>query len=380
MAKKKGATRTDEGVSEEMIDSQAQIRESVDQREEMLESILQGRFKDLEKDEVDLDAMKKGDEEEPPGEAETEEGVSHETSEELSDEEEAPAEEEAEKEETEDQEEEEEPTEELVVDGEKKPVPLSKIVDAGRRALQKQLAADKALEEAKAQRREAEKLLADARASVETAKEEEAGDEERRKGDRKTGSRLPRDRAREIVEKLQYGETEEAVDALEEILDVVPEGKAPGTVDLEEVSQKVRDEIVNQQINDNFYRPVDQGGFVDIDDREDPNDPQDTGLKFGVFQKLVMRRLDQGEPHNWDTYRSAAIEARGLFAGETPKETPREDGFDEKKKKKREATDSIKGVSAKETATETGEDVEQTIAQAHAQAIEETRKARGQPF
>lgn len=101
-------------------------------------------------------------------------------------------------------------TEKLKIDGQEQEVELDKIMDAGRRALQKELAADKRLEEATQARAEAERL----RQSVEETLAKLPKEEQPKKTDKEMV--LAKDGLRDIVKKIQYGSEDEAAEALAE--------------------------------------------------------------------------------------------------------------------------------------------------------------------
>lgn len=99
-------------------------------------------------------------------------------------------------------------TEKLKIDGQEQDVDVDRIMDAGRRALQKELAADKRLEEASKAREEAERLRAEAAAAAtrQPAPEKRSPQE----------MIVAKEELKAIVQKIQYGSEDEAAEALAE--------------------------------------------------------------------------------------------------------------------------------------------------------------------
>ena len=97
--------------------------------------------------------------------------------------------------------------EKLKIDGQEQEVEVSKILEAGRRALQKDMAADKRLEEATRAREEAERLRLKMEQTLAQAQPVE------KKPDPQA-SILAKEDLRGIVHKIQYGSEEEAAQAL----------------------------------------------------------------------------------------------------------------------------------------------------------------------
>lgn len=100
-------------------------------------------------------------------------------------------------------------TEKLKIDGQEQDVETAKIMEAGRRALQKEMASDRRLEEATKAREEAQRLLKVAEQAVANAQAAPVKKTEQEMIVAKEG-------LREIVKKIQYGSEEEAAQALEE--------------------------------------------------------------------------------------------------------------------------------------------------------------------
>ena len=108
----------------------------------------------------------------------------------------------------------------LTIDGKKVEVEKSKVYETGKRALQKDLTADKRLEEATQLRNEAQTLLED-------TKNQDAEQTEK---------------VAAIADKLQFGEKEEGPGAVQELIDLT-QGQQPDPKQIaDEVTQRVNDQ------------------------------------------------------------------------------------------------------------------------------------------
>ena len=279
---------TDKGVS----------KETTDPRDELVNSILaKNRAEDEEYDEYMADA----DQEENPDEIEDKEPVEEPAGEEPADEK---------------PEEPQEQMVEVVVDGEKKKVPLSEIVDAGKRTLQKESAADKRLEEAT-------KLLKEAK-EVSTQEEQPPVED----------AEKPLEVSKDIVQAIQYGTEEEAQKAVQELIKMgqTKESLTPDNIK-SIVAETVRAETNQQAVLRKFSKAKEEGGFADIKE-----DPYLMNMAIGEVNAL----LESGEENTWETYEKAGKKVRDWVS---KFQTTQDTSFETKKEKKRQ-TDTVKGATA----------------------------------
>lgn len=212
---------------------------------------------------------------------------------------------------------------EITVDGEKQTVPLSKIMDAGKRALQKESAADKRLEEAT-------RLLKEAKETKPPP--EEPGDAE-----------APMT-AQEIAEALQYGTAEDAAKAIEQLNNQGRSNNDAATPDKikELVTQTVTETTNTKEIVSRFELPEDQGGYQDV--------IKDPYLREKAIS-IVNEKLASGEPNTWDTYAKAGDEVREWMV----KIGARKPSTIEDKKNKKRSTDTVRAATATKGSTDPGE-------------------------
>lgn len=217
--------------------------------------------------------------------------------------EEEPAEEEEEKEEpAEEVAEEPEDTIEIVVDGEKKTVPLSEIKDAGIRTLQKESAADKRLEEATRANKEAQALLEQAKHTQPSVEQTDVEEEDTR-SDVEDALKSMEEKQRAFTDAIQYGTDEEVKTALEEYETAqrafyrAEMGASQATQpEAEDVVEQVASRLEERQILQKFGQPEDEGGFKDLTD-----DP----VLYNAVSIKVDQLLESGKPNVWDTYKEA---------------------------------------------------------------------------
>lgn len=266
---------------------------------------------------------------------------------------------EPEKKETTAEPEEEPPTEEtvkLVVDGEEKEVPLSQVVDAGTRTLQKESAADKRLEEAT-------KLLKEAKVTV-RAQPPQTEDVDPEKTETIEEEVQPDFDAvqKKLANAIQYGEDDAVEVAISEFRKAISDAPKPKgtTVDEAEITANVIAEVEGKQIMDKFHLPKDEGGFKDLAD-----DLRARALVGAEIDKM----LKDGEPNSWGTYQKAGEEIRKFLGWEkepTPEPEPEPEPdpkLTERIEKKREI-DTIQPATAVTETTlkpETPEEVSETI-------------------
>jgi len=250
---------------------------------------------------------------------------------------------------------------ELVVDGEKRKVPLSKVHDAGIRALQKESAADKRLEEATRIKEEALKLVANVKPSAEQVD-----------ADKVSAEKLGELRNNFIHQNL-YGTEEEAAEAMVEWEKALISfaGTAQPTPSFDPNDLKV---VLKQvTLEERIYAPPEEGGYGDL--MADPILRDQTAL---YVDKLVA--AGEGSLDDFETYRKAGDAMRLIGSTLSPNykapilEKGKAISFEEKKEKKRKI-DNLKSASSKaqieDAEEESGEESASSV-------IAQMRKDRGQ--
>lgn len=135
----------------------------------------------------------------------------------------------------------------IIVDGEKRTVPLSQIVDAGKRTFQKEQTADKRLEEATLIRETAEREVAE-RKKVQTATE-----------------------VSDLAKAIQYGTEEEAAGALQKVMELGRQQATP-QIDQNAITAQVMHQMRINEAIEKTALPPEEGGFADIIADPDLND------------------------------------------------------------------------------------------------------------
>lgn len=260
----------------------------------------------------------------------------------------------------------------LIIDGEQKKVPKSQIYDTGKRALQKELAADKRLEEASRLKKQAEEMLNEARQKTESPSKTEEGAPAKTQEERDAAFKEKR---AALIHAIQYGEEEEASKAIDDLFtslqgtsQAIPEDKIKEQVEkaLEDRENKRKQEAA-EQIRQKFFAPADQGGFGDIWMR---------GREYqDAINKAINKRLENKEPNSWETYEAAGKEVRASFEQKEQPQT--EIKLDEERRKKKKDTDTVKPAKVKEQTPQPTEQ-EQNEDDARKAALNEIAKARGQ--
>ncbi len=252
----------------------------------------------------------------------------------------------------------EEEVEVIKVDGQEQKVPKSKIYEAGKRALQKETAADQRLEEATRLFKEAQALHTKLNTESPVASPEK---------------KAPQIDAESLADKLQYGNKTDAAEAIREIVEATGRSQqqvATQTQNLSPeqlssyVSQAVAERMAFQTAMDRFQQPPDQGGYADL-----WNEP--------VLRDLVMKKeaelREKGDKRPyWEVFQEAGNSVRDWtkkLTGSTP--TGGAD-FTQKREQKRTIT-VVEGAGAK--AASQKETPKPLTPQ---EVIAEMRKARGQ--
>ena len=248
----------------------------------------------------------------------------------------------------------------IIVDGEKREVPLSEVKDAGIRTLQKESAADSRLEEAT-------KLLKDAKKVVKLPikKEEDTATietvEERK-------SRLAKLRS-EMIHATQYGSEEEAAIAVEKWEEAIqtPAAQQATAITTEDVKNIINTVNLESRIN----ASPEQGGYSDL-----MNNPILRAQTGALVDNLV--ESGKGSYNSFETYKQAGDAIRLIGSTLDPEYKAPEikkssDTFEQKREKKK-SIDVIPTASQKAPIASEKEDREQTASE----VIAEMRKQRGQ--
>jgi hypothetical protein len=217
----------------------------------------------------------------------------------------------------------EDQTVEIVVDGKKTTVLLSKIIDAGKRTLQKDSAADQRLEEATRLLREAKEIAAKAPVKPDPKPKSGPTDEE-----------LKQLRA-DYVRATQYGTEEEAVAAMEKWEKAVKRISAPPATETI-TKDDIRSTIVAVKLEDQVNAPPDEGGYADL-----MANPILKAHTAAVVDSLVEQ--GKGSYGSFETYKRAGDAVRLIGSTLDPEyEAPAisdsdepADSFEKKRKKKK---------------------------------------------
>ena len=246
-----------------------------------------------------------------------------------------------------------EETRTLTIDGVEQEVPLSQIEDAGTRALQKDMAADRRLEEATRLLQQAQAARQSGQLSTPDAARTVA---EANQADKK--------RVAELLDAIRYGEEAEAEAALQEVITT----RSAGGASKEEIIASVRQELAQNAIRARLYQSPEDGGFKDLMD-----DPKLYQLARLEIDELVSKGATY---EDWTTYQKAgeAVRAWANKSGVSASPVGKGNGNTlESKQLKKKNIDVVKSVQAKTKPTPDDNEpvpVQQTIA--------EMAKARGQ--
>lgn len=225
-----------------------------------------------------------------------------------------------------------EPKEKLVIDGQEQEVPLSKIMDAGKRALQKDLAADKRLEEATKLLRRAEEIAS----QVPPGKGAQSTEDP-------TKSDADRTQLRELLKAIRYGSDEEAEVAFEKAVGGAGSAKGP---DVNDILTTVETRLTAKTILSKFAAPPEQGGFADINGDKD--------LKLLAARKVDDLIHSGKSPMDWSTYEEAGNYVRGKF-GKPTASTPPSNGLEQKAARKT-GIDNVQSAGGRVPKTPTPDD------------------------
>ncbi|MEN6440937.1 MAG: hypothetical protein ABFD97_20395 [Syntrophobacter sp.] len=227
-----------------------------------------------------------------------------------------------------------EPKEKLVIDGQEQEVPLSKILDAGKRALQKDLAADKRLEEATKLLRRAEEIAS----QVPPGKGAQSTDDPPKSDADKT-------QLRELLKAIRYGNDDEAETAFEKAIGGAGSAKSP---DVNEILTTVETRLAGKTILSKFAQPADQGGFADID--------ADPDLKLLAARKVDDLIRSGKSALEWSTYEEAGNYVRGKFGKAPTALAEQSNNALEEKAKRKGRIDNIPSAGGRVPKTPTPDD------------------------
>jgi hypothetical protein len=331
---------TDKGVSDETTETDEEKEEKIigTGHADELENIVVSREQQFEKD----SGVKLEREDEETGEvtetdAETEETT--ETTEEKTDKTEVKKEDDADETATDKEE------VEIVVNGEKKTVPLSEVKDAGIRALQKESAADKRLEEATKLLKEAKEVKTE-QPSDEDAETEETEETDSSAEDAEKDLAKKREAYRDAI---QYGTDEEVDEALieyekaQKTAFLAASGASQDATQSNMSVDEVADKLEEREVIKKFHLPSEEGGFKDLTD-----DP----ILLHASKLKVDELLKDGEPNTWETYRKAGELVRKKYViGSQPEEKPTSDESLEVKKERKREIDNIPAATARTEST-----------------------------
>jgi hypothetical protein len=172
----------------------------------------------------------------------------------------------------------------LTIYGQEKEVTEEEVIEAGKRAMQKQFAADKTLEEASKLKKEVEQLREHIMRSPSQ--------------DRTIEPPKPNANIQQWVSAIRYGTEEEATQAFQQALEAM---KPKESYDPRQVGQIVDQRLSQAQIVQRFSAPPEQGGFGDL-----VTDP----YLFQIATIEAEKLLQSGAPNSWDTYVEAGRKTR----------------------------------------------------------------------
>lgn len=254
----------------------------------------------------------------------------------------------------------------LVIDGVTQKVPKSKIYDTGKRALQKEIAADKKLEDAG---KRAKEILAAAEQEAEKIKGKQRPSDQDAVDDSGALDKDPNldHKLSDWVSKIQYGSEEEGKEALRQIL-MQGRGNTPATqaIKEEDVIEKVEQKLALKEIRKQFTKE-----FSDL--VEDPE-------LYGIVVMRVNAALTGGKPNAWETYQEIGNAVRERYVrhetitteDEKTKTQDKPINLEQRREKKR-SIDTLKPASGRTTTVESPMENPNPSA-----TIAEIRKARHQ--
>jgi hypothetical protein len=247
----------------------------------------------------------------------------------------------------------------IVVDGEEREVPLSQIMDAGKRTLQKESAADRRLEEAT-------RLLNE-------AKQRAAMAQQGPPATRQDAPPAKKPDAKKLLEAIRYAEDDEAEQALNDLLSSMG-GKPAETNGMrrEDVIALAENVMVVKDHMGRFQRPPEDGGFGDI-----AKDPDLYSMAGNLAN--TMRAQGRFDDTNWQHYQQvgeAVRKWRDTFVQRyAPKREPVEDMTAKKERKRSTVSVTPANVKSESSSKPTKTKTHVEIAR---EGIADIMRARGQ--
>lgn len=224
---------------------------------------------------------------------------------------------------------------ELIIDGEKKTMPRSKVISIA----QKNLAADQRLQEAEIKRKEADELLKSAAKPQDTEPDTDRIDDDTTVD----ADKLIADKRSAYLHAINYGEPDEQEQAMIEYEEAIRGSTGPGqaSFDADEMTKtikaEIKEELTGDQIRDRFALPKSQGGFADI--------MEDDDLKEFAFTRIDKAIEAGADPYKWKTYADAAKAVRKRFISKDSNRQPADKDTLRDKKERKRKIDNLETVS-----------------------------------
>jgi hypothetical protein len=197
---------------------------------------------------------------------------------------------------------------ELIIDGQKVKKPKSELIEIGKKAAQKELAAEKRLEEATRIKREAEEYARSVRtAAPRTPAQEPEGTPPTPPTDTAGLDAAIREKRKALREAMNYGDEEDQEKAQVAYEDALAAKFAvgrgtPSAIDPDMVADRAIQRMAHKDIQKRFLAPVESGGFKDL--WEEPE-----------YQAQIMQEVDRAiasgaDGTDWSIYESAGKKVR----------------------------------------------------------------------
>jgi hypothetical protein len=248
--------------------------------------------------------------------------------------------------------EDDDPEVEIKVDGEVEKVRQSEVDKAGGiRALQKERAADKRLQEAARRQKELDERERALAEKEKSGAGDGASDESNAGGGKAAAGKLDRAKTLDLINKINYGDAEEAAEALEEVMAAIGQPGSAGTVDTQAIIREAKQQLRGEEILERFTAPPDKGGFGDLQDTRFGNvtvvingQSQRMPLPLAAAREEVDRLIQEDgmDPSSWATYEKAGktiVERLGLRSKSNPTDKSR-------KHERKRQTDHPRGAGA----------------------------------
>lgn len=232
----------------------------------------------------------------------------------------------------------------IVVDGQEQEVELEKLIEAGKRTLQKESKAEKTLQEAAELKKKYEAQLNERTPSPPQPAEPPPPKPDKDAALKELKANIDEARA-EHIKAINYGEEDDVLNAArkyEEAVESYNDFKY-GNTNKDEIVREVVQRTKYQDIHKRLATPPDSGGYADI-----VSNPYLRQWASDEVNKLITG----GEPDEYDTYQKACEIVRGAL-GMKPAKTPANDGGDSptstsEKVKRKERIDNLETASARQ--------------------------------